>query len=310
MTALLAENLKFTYTKGAKPALDGFSLSVKKGTFCGLLGPNGAGKSTFLSIVVGLKKAAAGKILVQGFEVGSAPAKKSVGFVPQELALYSTLNAIENLSFYCALAGLPRKQWKPRMNEVLELVGLVAHAQKRVEQYSGGMKRRLNIAVALLQSPNLLILDEPTVGVDPQSRNLIHEGLKEVNRLGTTILYATHHLEEADKLCHDLAIVDQGRVVSHAGKESFKTESKTQLHRLVFERSLSSEMLQSVAEQFKLFQLVSDAEIEISIDENDEALGKLDILAKKTGNSIILFQRKQHSLESIFLQMTGRGLRD
>ena len=209
-----AENLKKSY--GDHEAVRGISLEIAKGEVFGLLGPNGAGKTTTISMLTGLLNPTAGRVLVDGkpFTPRSNDLKMKIGFVPQELALYPTLSAYENLLFFGRIYRLSGKQLHQRVDEVLEMVGLTDRAKDQIEDYSGGMKRRINIAAGLLHQPEILFLDEPTVGVDPQSRNAIFESVEALNRQGMTILYTTHYMEEAERLCNRVAIVDHGEVIA------------------------------------------------------------------------------------------------
>jgi len=205
-TLLLQINsLRKRYPGAAAPALDGVSLSVARGECFGLLGPNGAGKTTLLGLVCGLLKPDSGSLALGG--------AGRLGLVPQDIALYPSLDARENLLFFGKMQGLGGPALSRAADSLLEQLGLAEQAGKRVEAYSGGMKRRLNLAVGLLCEPDLLVLDEPTVGVDPQSRLLIHEALSRLNKAGMSMLYTTHYLKEAEALCSRVAILDHGRVL-------------------------------------------------------------------------------------------------
>ena len=201
---------------GDLTALDDVSLSLKPGEFLGLLGPNGAGKSTLMSLVAGLKRPDAGEISLNGTAAVAASAKvrQQLGFVPQNLALYDELSAEENLRVFGQLFALDRATLKERIDEALEAVGLADRRRDRVQTFSGGMKRRLNLVAALLHRPKLLLCDEPTVGVDPQSRNAIFEYLQQRNAEGLTVVYSTHYMEEATRLCSRIAIIDHGKILA------------------------------------------------------------------------------------------------
>ncbi len=188
----------------------------RAGEAYGLLGPNGAGKTTTISMLVGLLKPDTGTVVVGGADLSADPmaAKAKIGYVPQEIALYPDLTGRENLRFFCRLFGLPRRQVRGRVEEVLDLVGLADRADAKLDTYSGGMKRRINIGAALLHRPELLILDEPTVGVDPQSRKSILDGLERLVADGMALLYTSHYMEEVERICHRIAIVDHGSVVA------------------------------------------------------------------------------------------------
>ena len=199
---------------GSLTALDGVSLEVRPGEFLGLLGPNGAGKSTLMSLVSGLRRPDSGEIRVGGRPIGEGDARAALGLVPQNVALYLELSAEQNLAFFGELAGLRGAQLRSRVDAALEGVGLADRRGDLVSRFSGGMQRRLNIAAALLHQPRLLLCDEPTVGVDPQSRNAIFETLQGLNREGLTIVYSTHYMEEATRLCPRIAVIDHGRILA------------------------------------------------------------------------------------------------
>ncbi|MFN7097266.1 MAG: ABC transporter ATP-binding protein [Gammaproteobacteria bacterium] len=209
------ENLTKQYPGAKDLALRGLSLSVNKGEFFGLLGPNGSGKTTTISILCGLVQPTSGHISVAGHKIpGHLNAiKPLIGLVPQDIALYPTLTFVENLRFFGRLYGLPGKLLRQRIEQCIEIAGLNNFATKMVKTYSGGMKRRANLAAGLLHQPQIIFLDEPTVNVDPQSRNVIFDILQTINQNGTTIIYTTHYLEEAQQFCHRVAIIDQGKVI-------------------------------------------------------------------------------------------------
>lgn len=213
MNALDISSITFSY-EGAPPcALQNFSLAVADGRMQALLGPNGAGKSTLMRIVTGQLRGYAGEVFIYDKKMPDRRALLSIGYAPQPISLYTTLTARENLKFFGAMAGLSDKQIVLRSQIVLEQTGLVDHAESPVMTFSGGMQRRLNLAVALLHSPKLLLLDEPTVGVDPQSRNHIYDTLTRLNAAGMTILLSTHIMEEAARLCSIVTLVDRGEVI-------------------------------------------------------------------------------------------------
>lgn len=209
-------DLKKQYPQAIEPALDGLNLRVEENTIAGLLGPNGAGKTTTINILCGLVKPDSGSAYIMGMsstkKVQSLRAK--IGLVPQQIALFPNMSAIENFTFIGRLYGLKDNYIKKRSSELLERLGLEKHGDKRVSRYSGGMKRRANIIASLLHNPQILILDEPTAGVDVQSRAMILEFLKEYHATGKTILYTSHLLEEAEKVCTEVVIIDSGQLVT------------------------------------------------------------------------------------------------
>ena len=197
-------------------AVDGVDLAIEANTIYALLGPNGAGKTTTINALCTYAEPTSGEVIVSGHNIAVEPeaVQRVIGVVPQDIALYPDLNAVENLRFFGRMYDVPKVKLEQRIVGLLELIGLTAHARKRVEHYSGGMKRRLNLAVGLLSAPVFLMLDEPTVGVDPQSRNAIFENIQALNRQGLTILYTTHYMEEAELLCDRVAIMDEGRIIA------------------------------------------------------------------------------------------------
>ncbi|GAB6992065.1 ABC transporter ATP-binding protein [Paenibacillus pini] len=211
-TILEVSHLRKTYAK--KQALQDVTFSLKAGTSFGFLGPNGAGKSTTMKILTGIIKADSGSVKLFGQELttDADAVSKYIGYVPQEITLYEKLSAYDNLEFFGQTYGVRGKELKQRIQEVLTQTGLLDRAKDEISTFSGGMKRRINIAAALLHRPKLLILDEPTVGIDPQSRNHIFEMIRELNREGVTIIYSTHYMEEVEVLCDEVAIMDQGMI--------------------------------------------------------------------------------------------------
>ncbi|WP_232320151.1 ABC transporter ATP-binding protein [Herbidospora daliensis] len=203
-------------TYGGVVAVRDVGFTVAPGEAYGLLGPNGAGKTTTISMLVGLLKPDTGTVVVGGADLAADPmaAKAKIGYVPQEIALYPDLTGRENLRFFCRLFGLPRREVRARVEEVLDLVGLADRADAKLDTYSGGMKRRINIGAALLHRPELLILDEPTVGVDPQSRKSILDGLERLVADGMALIYTSHYMEEVERICSRVAIIDHGSIVA------------------------------------------------------------------------------------------------
>jgi ABC-2 type transport system ATP-binding protein len=215
------ENLTKVFKNATEPAVNGISFSINRNEIFGLLGPNGAGKTTTISILCGLFPPTSGTILIDGksLEHKLASIKQIVGIVPQDIALYPTLTARENLDFYGHMYGLKGKDLKDKIDIWLQKLGLIDAANRLVSTYSGGMKRRVNLIAGVLHSPKILFLDEPTVGVDVQSRNVIIEHLKEINAAGTTIIYTSHHLEEAENFCTQVSIIDHGKILTQGSPE-------------------------------------------------------------------------------------------
>lgn len=211
------EQLHKHYPGAEFPSLQGLSLHFKKGIIAGLLGPNGAGKTTTISIICGLVKQDDGRVTVLGLDnkADTLQIKQKIGVVPQQIALYPQLSARENLEYIGKLYKIPGKELKESVEQYLIEFGLINHANKKVGAYSGGMKRRANIIAGILHNPEILILDEPTSGVDVQSRNMILEFITRYNQSNKTVVYTSHLLEEAEKICHEVAIIDQGKLIAH-----------------------------------------------------------------------------------------------
>ena len=292
-------------------AVSSISFSVKKGEVFGLLGPNGAGKSTTINIITGLIRKDGGKVTIDGLDLDRelTQCKHKLGIVPQDLAIYNDLTAEQNVRFFGSLYGLRGKQLEESARETLKLVGLYDHRRQRAKTFSGGMKRRLNIACGLVHKPQLLILDEPTVGIDPQSRNHILESILELNRQGMTVLYTTHYMEEAQQLCQRIAIMDSGQIVAQG--------SLAQLKALVQEHWYITMSLQGTVPLEKL-RLVSGVE-QIDIRENsyrftlkDKKNQLRDLLDLLIHDQVEITDMaiSEPDLEDIFLTLTGKRLRD
>ncbi len=215
------EHLSKTFKNATEPAVNDISFSINRNEIFGLLGPNGAGKTTTISILCGLFPPSSGKITIDGksLQHNLSEIKPIVGIVPQDIALYPTLTARENLDFYGHMYGLKGKDLKNKIESWLEKLGLTDAANRLIHTYSGGMKRRVNLIAGVIHSPKILFLDEPTVGVDVQSRNVIIDHLKEVNKQGTTIIYTSHHMEEAEDFCTRVSIIDHGKILTQGTPE-------------------------------------------------------------------------------------------
>jgi len=227
------EDLTKTFKNATEPAVNGISFSINRNEIFGLLGPNGAGKTTTISILSGLYAPSSGKVTIDGKDLHTESSfiKKIIGIVPQDIALYPTLSARENLEFYGSMYGLYGKPLKDKIEMWLHKLGLADASKRRISTYSGGMKRRVNLIAGVLHCPKILFLDEPTVGVDVQSRNVIIEHLKEINAAGTTIIYTSHHMEEAENFCTYVSIIDHGKIITQGtpGELIRKNEGSTNL---------------------------------------------------------------------------------
>lgn len=298
----------------SKEVVKGVSFEVGKGESFGLLGPNGAGKSTLISMICGLTPFESGEIRVGGKLVGkqSRDIKQLIGMVPQDIALYPTMSAFDNLIFWGKMYGLSGRKAKVRAKEVLEIVGLSERAKDRIETFSGGMKRRINIGAALMHDPQLLIMDEPTVGIDPQSRNHILETVKQLNEQGITVIYTSHYMEEVEYLCKRIAIIDEGKLIASGTKKdladrlaggsvlklSVKSAEPTFIEQL--------KVLDGVDEVF----IQPDGEIHLHMETETELLSAIIGLANRTNIKIQNMQLEEVNLETLFLRLTGRTLRE
>ena len=308
---ITVENLHKSF--GELEAVRGLSFQIARGEVFGLLGPNGACKTTTISMMTGLTEPTSGMVKMNGQELNSSAndLKAKIGFVPQELALYPTLSAYDNLIFFGRIYGLGGKALKARVAEVLDIVGLADRAKDRIDTYSGGMKRRINIAAGLLHQPDILYLDEPTVGVDPQSRNAIFESVEALNKQGLTILYTTHYMEEAERLCNRVAIVDHGKIIALDTPKSLIRSMGGGLLKVGLLNgkldavSAATNELAAVTEIHTL-----DDQLMIRTTQAQEALvGVLDI-ARKLDARVTSLEILEPNLETVFLDLTGSSLRD
>ena len=293
--------------------VNGVSFQVAAGETYGLLGPNGAGKTTTISMLCGLLKADGGTVTVAGHRIrpDNPDGKTAIGLVPQDIALYPDLSARENLTFFGRLQGLSRRRLAARSAAVLDIVGLADRADDRIDTYSGGMKRRANIAVALLHEPQLLILDEPTVGVDPQSRNAILESIEELGGAGLSVLYTTHYMEEAERLCDRIGIIDEGRLVAEGTRAELVHGITQRTHLRVSGAGPLADLARNVRdlEGVGAANLV-DGTLDLLVDDIDGTLGRFDHGAEKSGVTVGGLQVVEPDLEAVFLELTGKALRD
>ncbi|OIJ21344.1 export ABC transporter ATP-binding protein [Anaerobacillus alkalidiazotrophicus] len=295
-------------------AVKGVNLFIEKGEIVGLLGPNGAGKSTIISMISSLIKPTSGDILVKGKSVAKNPneIRPILGVVPQDIALFLEFTAKENMYFFGRAYGLRGKKLTEKVQEILELVGLTERQNEQIKTYSGGMKRRLNIAVALLHEPEMIIMDEPTVGIDPQSRNYILETIRNLNReKKMTVLYTSHYMEEVEYLCDRLYIMDRGEIIVSGTKEEIKgILSQEQTVDIKVEED--SEMFYQSLRKYPGISSVTISNQIISIIAPKKAQLLEDIIeiAKNSGTKLLSFELQTPSLEDVFLHLTGRKLRD
>ena len=311
MNAIEVHQLKKSF--GDFQAVKGASFSAQAGEVLSLLGPNGAGKSTTISMLSGLLAPTSGEASIMGHSVTKEPeaAKKSLGVVPQDIALYPDLSARENLVFWGKMYGLRGAELKSRVDEVLDVIGLADRQKDHVGKFSGGMKRRVNIGAALLHKPAVVIMDEPTVGIDPQSRRHILDNVKELNQKGMTVLYTTHYMEEAAELSHHIAIMDKGKVIACGTHD--------ELIKMVGEETRIDLTLNAEAENvlgaWRVAEGVSridatDGKVSALVDDSNRVLPRLFDAASNAGVRITSVDIQEPNLETVFLHLTGRALRD
>lgn len=296
-------------------AVNGISFDIKEGEIFSLLGPNGAGKTTTISVLSTLFTPTSGDAIICGHSVKKDPmaVRNAIGVVPQELALYEDLTARENLSFWGQMYGLSGKELNTRINEVLDQIGLSDKAKLRIKTYSGGMKRRVNIGVGLLHKPRVLFMDEPTVGIDPQSRRAILDSVKELNHNGMTVLYTTHYMEEAQELSNRVGIIDHGQLIA-LGTQSELTRQVGETDTLVLHVG-EAEDPQPLADALKSLRGVTradvtDHEVTIITPAAEELLAPAVTRANELGIKIHSIDIREPNLEAVFLHLTGRALRD
>jgi ABC-2 type transport system ATP-binding protein len=313
MDAISIEVKNLHKSFGEVKAVDGIDFTVQAGEIFSLLGPNGAGKTTTISMISCLLRPNEGDVLVLGHSVRQDPqaVKSCLGVVPQEIALYEDLSARENLSFWGKMYGLRGEGLRKRVDEVLDVIGLVDRQKGMVGKFSGGMKRRLNIGIALLHKPQLIIMDEPTVGIDPQSRRSILESVLQLNREGATVLYTTHYMEEAQELSDHIAIMDHGKLIA-MGTHADLVKIVGEMDRL--DVILSAEAPQ-VIEGWKTTQGVQqvtsqDGKVSLLVDDSNLVLPRLFEAVANTNIRLTSVEIHEPNLEAVFLHLTGRALRD
>ncbi|MRN54320.1 ABC transporter ATP-binding protein [Paenibacillus monticola] len=296
-----------------KLTVDHVNVTIQAGEIFGLLGPNGAGKSTTISMICGLLKIDGGDIRIDGLSVSANPleVKKRIGLVPQELALYDMLTAEENATFFGRLYGLRGKLLKERVAEALAFTGLSDRAKEKPSTFSGGMKRRLNIACAIMHRPKLIIMDEPTVGIDPQSRNHILDSVKALNKLGSTIIYTSHYMEEVAAICDRVAIMDKGHIIA-CGTEKELRERVAQEEKIVIKAGqITPELIHELKLHPRISRVdVKDGLIELYLPSSQGELQDILFIFAKHEGIIGSLHIEEPDLETLFLSLTGRTLRD
>jgi ABC-2 type transport system ATP-binding protein len=310
-TAIEVNDLHKTF--GEMHAVDGASFSVRQGEIFSLLGPNGAGKTTTLSMLSCLLRPSQGDALICGHSIRRAPGavKAMLGVVPQEIALYEDLSARENLTFWGKMYGLSGAELRRRVDEVLEVIGLTARQHERVGKYSGGMKRRVNIGAALLHKPRVIFMDEPTVGIDPQSRRSILDSVKALRDGGATVLYTTHYMEEAEELSDHIAIMDHGKVIA-GGTRSELVRIIGELDRITLTLSCDADKVAAAwgALPGVVRTTALDNTLTLLVEDSNRVLPGLFEAAGAAGVRISAIAIQEPNLEAVFLHLTGRALRD
>lgn len=311
MSVLVCEGLTKRY--GERTVVDKVSFEIAEGETYGLLGPNGAGKTTTISIACGLLRPDEGTVAVAGQSMNpdAVNVKSLVGLVPQDVALYPDLTARENLQFFGRLQGLGKRALAERVDHVLAMIGLTDRADDRIENYSGGMRRRCNIGAGLLHEPKLLVLDEPTVGVDPQSRHAILESIEELGGQGLSVLYTTHYMEEAERLCDRIGIIDEGRLIA----EGTRAELVEQVGEHTHVRVEGAGDLTSFAAGCRAIDLIvsaslSEGIVDLVVRDGHRALAPIVDAAEAAAVAIGSIDIVDPDLETVFLHLTGRALRD
>ncbi len=314
-TIIEVHNLEKQYAPTAEKAVKGISFAIKQGEIFSLLGPNGAGKTTTISMISCLLAPTAGDALIAGHSIRREPmkVKQTIGVVPQEIALYDTISARENLVFWGRMYGLSGTKLQERITTTLKIAGLEDRAGDKVETYSGGMKRRLNIAVGLLHEPQVLYMDEPTVGIDPQSRRRILDTVKELNRQGLTVLYTTHYMEEAEELSDRIGIIDHGQLVA-MGTQQELTQTVGQFDTVVvqMEGEIETAALLAGVSQLPGVHKADGTVAHLIVQANDAKQTLSHLLNWTDGQGLHLrgVEIQEPNLEAVFLHLTGHALRD
>ncbi len=311
MNYITVNNLVKRY--GSNIAVDNVNLNIKKGEIFGLLGPNGAGKSTTIKMIMGLLKPNTGEILVDNIDVqrDNLKAKQILGLVPQELAIFESLSARENVHFFGGLYGLRGKELKDRVDEALKFAGLIDRQKEIAKTFSGGMKRRLNIACALVHQPKVIIMDEPTVGIDPQSRNHILDSVRELNQRGATIIYTSHYMEEVEAVCSRVGIIDHGKLIACGTNQELKEQTGTEKKIIIELKELNEEILPQIQGMQGIIGAVCKENIlEVHTQNSHDYLQDILFVLGKCSLAVKNVSVKEPDLESVFLELTGRKLRD
>ncbi len=306
-------DLRKQYTSDHPPAVDGVSFHIRVGEIFSLLGPNGAGKTTTISMLAGLVKPTGGTATIGGHNIATEPlaAKRAIGLIPQEIALYPALSARQNLRFWGEMYGLSGKRLTDRVEEVLAQIGLTDRAGDKIQTFSGGMKRRVNIGAGLLHKPQIVFMDEPTVGIDPQSRRAILDMTKALNAEGMAVLYTTHYMEEAQELSDRIGIMDNGKLIALGTLDELtKTVGQADTVRLEINEGIEG-IAQKLASLPGVRQSVrKEAEITLLVDDANHQLPDIISAVTAAGAHISGIEIQEPNLEAVFLHLTGKALRD
>ncbi len=311
MNILEIRNLRKSYKD--LTAVNDLSFSVEKGEIHGILGPNGAGKSSTINCILGIVTPDSGKVVFDGKD-NLKKWKSNIGYVPQELAIYDELTAEENIRFFCSLYKFSSADVKAKVEKALDFVGLTDVRNKKAGTFSGGMKRRLNMACAIVHEPKLIIMDEPTVGIDPQSRNRILENVKKLNEAGATILYTTHYMPEVEEICSKLTVIDHGKIIASGTKRDIITMiGKDVLLTVEFKDNGGD--LSGFVNEISACSGVTNVKVEensakITHPEDAAVIDKIISAALSNGLTIVNIKSEEPSLDEIFLTLTGKDLRD
>lgn len=306
------EQVTKSYPPHRVPAVDGVTLGIPAGSLFGLLGPNGAGKTTLISMLVGLQRQDSGRIWFEGRPLESqlANVRAVTGFVPQELAFYPMLSVAENLSFYVAALGVSKAERATRIEEAVSATKLESHYRKHAQHLSGGLKRRLNLAIGLLNNPRVLFLDEPTVGIDPQSRNFILETIAELNRQrGMTVVYTSHYMEEVQHLCDRIAIIDHGRIILSGELQQLLDSSQGNRMEIRLRQGASTEVANFLRDQYHA-QPLDRFRFALATDNAELLLAELPASLRRRGAELAGIRYGQQSLEDLYMAHTDSAPRE
>lgn len=296
---------------GTDLALDHINFEIEKGEIIGLLGPNGAGKTTAIKALVGLVPIDSGEIILfnENFKKNENSIKRRIGIVPQEIVIFDDLTARENLIFFGQLYGIKGKELNTNVDKVLDLIGLKNYEKKLPKKFSGGMKRRLNIGCALVHKPELLIMDEPTVGIDPQSRNHILESVKELEKKGTTIIYTTHYMDEVQNICSRVLIMDTGSIIANGSVSDLINKLDFEQKTYMEVRNPNQELIEELSNTNGIRNVsLAGSKLTLLYEKGDNILGEIIKIASSFGIESI--QNEAPTLEDVFLKLTGKNLRD